>query len=457
MGDLLFGSTREQAAAVRAAARLSARAFVAEQRAALALLEAASPEQAEFVSGELACLLHLSPATGTDRLTTALRVLAFPRLVAALEHGALGVPHALALLAEIEPLSPPHAAPVLDTVLDGPSDDDGALDGSPSQLRADARRTAIALDPDTARRRHQAARRTAGARLRPQPDGMADLVLGCTATEAAVALAALRGRAHAMTFTEELTEGQQQIAALLHALGCDRVPVQAVIECPVEKAVDLHAAAGSAVWTVDLRLPAAVALGLSDHPALLAGYGPIDADQARALLPQADLVRACVDATTGEVLTADRPIRHTTWQAGDPNQTRALRAALLAMATSNGTLTDLRTDGYVPTEALGRLVDLRDVTSTFPGDNTPTRHTERDHRLPWPLGHTTPDNLQNLSKHWHRAKHTGGWTTTLLPDGTIRWHSPGGGTYHRRPRRTPPPPLHPDTTLPPLHDDTDQG
>ena len=163
---------------------------------------------------------------------------------------------------------------------------------------------------------------------------MADLVLGCTAVQGATVLAALRGRAAAMSFTDDLTEGQKQIAALLHALGCERVSVQAVIECPVERAVDLHAAANTPVWSLDVRLPAAVALGLIDHPGLLAGYGPIGADQARALLPQADLVRACVDATTGEVLAVDAPVRVKTWTAGDPDRARALRQRLVQMATT---------------------------------------------------------------------------------------------------------------------------
>jgi hypothetical protein len=68
-----------------------------------------------------------------------------------------------------------------------------------------------------------------------------------------------------------LTQGQKEVATLLHALGRARIPVQAVIACPVNRAVDLAAARGSAVWTVDVRLPAAVALGLSDHPALATG------------------------------------------------------------------------------------------------------------------------------------------------------------------------------------------
>lgn len=113
------------------------------------------------------------------------------------------------------------------------------------------------------------------------------------------------------------------------------------------------------------------------------------------------------------------------------------------------TVPDLTCPGYVPSAALGRLVDLRDVTSTFPGDATPARRTDRDHRLPYPLGPTSADNLQNLSRRWHRAKHTG-WTSKLLADGSTRWTSPTGGAYTRHPKRTQPPAIPPGTALPPL-------
>jgi hypothetical protein len=204
-------------------------------------------------------------------------------------------------------------------------------------------------------------------------------------------------------------------------------------------------------------MPIAVALGLSDHPALLAGYGPIGADQARALLPQADLVRACVDATTGEVLAVEQPLRRKTWQTATTTALHRHRLRLrrrgrghcrgrgrrcrhrpeprtrpagsaAPMATSTGTLPDLRTDGYIPSEALGRLVDLRDVTSCFPGDATAARRCDRDHRTPYPLGPTDESNLQNLSRRWHRAKHNG-WTSHLDPDGTTHWTSPTNGVY----------------------------
>ena len=460
MRDLLFPSSPALTGALRASARAAAGAFVQECRAISRMHEAAPPDQREFVAGEVACVLHVAPSTGTSRLVTALAVMEQPRLVAALEHGRLAVPHALAVLSEISHLSLPHAAAVLDVVLgehdpDAAEDDDAqALESTPGELRAAVKRAALTVDPDAARRRHEQAKKTAGVSGRPGQDGMAQIVVDCTATEMARALAAIKGRAAAMTFDDpDLTQGQKEVAAFLHAVGCERASVQAVLECPVDRAVDLHALSGAAVWTVDVRMPVAVALGLSDHPAVLSGYGPIGADEARALLPSADLVRACVDGETGEVLAVDRPVRLRTWAGGLDDdsraRTRALRQALVRMATSGGSIPELRTDGYVPSEALGRLVDLRDVTSVFPGDSTPARVTERDHRVPYPLGPTDGGNLQNTTKHWHRAKHAG-WHTRLLGDGTVRWRSPSGGTYDRRPKRTKPPEIPAGRTLPPL-------
>ena len=446
MRDLLFPSSPVHTGGLRAAARAGAVQWLRECRAIAAMVETAEPSQREFVAGEVACVLHLAPPTAIGRVAKALALMTQPRLVAAVEHGQLLSAQAQALLAEVEHLAPPHAAAVLAAVLDPAGT--GEVEQTPGELRAAAKKAALTVDPDAARARHEKAKKTAGVRGRPGVDGMGQVVIDCTAVQMATALAAINGRAAAMSFDDpDLTHGQRQVAAFLHALGCDRTSVQAVIECPVETAVDLHALSGAGVWSVDVRMPVAVALGLSDHPAVLAGYGPIGADQARALLPAADLVRACVDATSGEVLAVDPPVRAKTWQAGQPGRARALRAELVRMATSGGTIPDLRSDGYVPSAALGRLVDLRDVTSCFPGDSTPARRTDRDHRTPWPLGPTDGPNLQNLTRRWHRAKQNG-WHSWLLRDGTIVWRSPTGRTYRRPPKRTPPPPI--DRQLPPL-------
>lgn len=430
---------------------MQARAFVMECRAIAAMFETAAPEQREFVHGDIAGTLHVAPRTAQDKLGTALQLMANPRLVHALESGRLGVGHAMAVLQEISHLEAPTAARVLAAVL---GDGDGEIDATAGELRTAVKRAAHLVDADAVRQRHEQAKKLAGVRGRALPDGMAQLVIDCTAAQMVTALAAVQARAATMPFDEsDLTSGQKQVAALLHALGCDRVRVQAVLECPVDRAVDLHAAARSGVWSVDVRMPVAVALGLSDHPGLLAGYGPLGADEARALLPAADLVKACVDAGTGEVLAVAPPLRVKTWQAGNPSRAHALRQALTAIATTGGTVTDLTCDGYVPSEALGRLVDLRDVSSVFPGDATSARRCDRDHRLPWPLGPTSEDNLQNLSRRWHRAKHHG-WHSGLLDDGSVAWSSPTGGSYVRRPKRTAPPPITPGRKLPPLPDES---
>jgi hypothetical protein len=447
MRDLLFPSSPVHRGALAESARLQARAFVMECRAIVGMYETADPADVDFVHGDVAGTLHLAPRTAQGKASTALELMAHPRLVAALETGRLGVGHAMAVLAEISHLDPPTAAAVLAAVL---GEGDEPVESTAGELRAAIKKAAILVDAEAARKRHEQAKKQAGVRTRPGVDGMGQVVIDCTATDAARIAAAVHNRAAVMPFEDpELTAGQKQVAALLHALGCDRVAVQAVLECPVERTVDLNAAAHAGVWGVDVRMPVAVALGLSDHPALLAGYGPIDADQARALLPAADLVKACVDSSTGEVLAVDRPVRAKSWQAGDPQLAAALRQALIELATSGGTIEVLTGDGYVPCEALGRLVDLRDVTSVFPGDATSARRTDRDHRLPYPLGPTTEWNLQNLSRRWHRAKTTS-WHTRALPDGTIEWTSPSRGVYRRQPKRTIPPKIPPGNSLPPL-------
>jgi hypothetical protein len=69
----------------------------------------------------------------------------------------------------------------------------------------------------------------------------------------------------------------------------------------------------------------------------------------------------------------------------------------------------------------------------FPGCTRPARRTDVDHRLPWPLGLTDPDELQCLCRRHHRAKQAI-FTVLTLPDGTIRWITRGGWWFDRRPQ-----------------------
>lgn len=100
---MMFPSSPDVVAALRAAGA-GAVAFAAECRAMTGMFRAASPEHQEFVHGEVACALHLSPATAGQRLGRALAITARPLLIGALEIGRLGVGQALAVLGEIEHL-----------------------------------------------------------------------------------------------------------------------------------------------------------------------------------------------------------------------------------------------------------------------------------------------------------------------------------------------------------------
>jgi hypothetical protein len=196
--DLLFPSPPPLRAALRTAARVGSAAFAAECRAVTAMFQAAEPEQQEFVAGEVGCVLHIAPATAMSRVGTALAMSAQPRLLTGLDHGQLSVGQARALLDEIGHLDAEHATAVIEAVLGG--DPEAELEATPGELRSLVKRAIVVHDPQLARKRHEAAKRTAGVYGRPLPDGMGQVVIDCTAVQMATALAAIDGRAAAMSF-----------------------------------------------------------------------------------------------------------------------------------------------------------------------------------------------------------------------------------------------------------------
>ena len=143
---------------------------------------------------------------------------------------------------------------------------------------------------------------------------------------------------------------------------------------------------------------AATLLGVTQDPAELVGYGPIDPDLAGELAADADWVRALTDA-------------------------------------GSGALTELRPHTYTPGAAVARLVRLRDRTCRFPGCTIPARRCDLDHREPLDHrnpasgGTTTPDNLFALCRYHHRAKTLGVWTYTHAGGAVVEWTSPTGSTH----------------------------
>jgi hypothetical protein len=152
---------------------------------------------------------------------------------------------------------------------------------------------------------------------------------------------------------------------------------------------------------VALHVPVLTAMGRSDDPAVLEGYGPIDADTARRMAGTAPgWIRILTDPETGTVLSVGR--------------TR-----------------------YRPPADLRRHLWIRDEVCTFPGCARPARDCDLDHTMPWEEhGETVDANLAHLCPSHHQVKHGSRWRVRQTGTGmrtTITWTSPAGRTYTSSP------------------------
>src|SRR5581483_5837645 len=146
----------------------------------------------------------------------------------------------------------------------------------------------------------------------------------------------------------------------------------------------------------DIVIDLPTALGLSDNPGEVAGYGPISAETAREIAKDATLRRLVTDPIDGRCI-------------------------------------DLGRSSYRPSEMLRRFVNARDRVCTFPGCRRPAIDSECDHRKDWSrCGRTDGDNLHSLCKLHHSFKTKKLWRVAVDRDGYEVWTSPFGFVYHRR-------------------------
>ena len=159
-------------------------------------------------------------------------------------------------------------------------------------------------------------------------------------------------------------------------------------------------ATGAVVPRILVTVPALTLLGLSDEPAELDGYGPIDAETARRL-------------------AGDAP----SWQR------------ILTHPETGAFLSYGRTTYRVPADLAGYLA-VRDGGCRFPGCGRRARDTDIDHTLAWAHGGPTSHaNLAHLCRAHHRLKHRSRWRMAQEPDGVIRWTSPAGHVIRTYPER----------------------
>ena len=451
----------------------AARTFAADAEV-LARLAAQVPRCAGDESGgtpwtsfrqEVAVARQVSGQAAAAELRVAMRLTSvLPHTLHLLQAGRMTVERARVFVQELEALDD-EVAGQLDCDL---AERVAAL--APWRIRDEVRRAALALDADLAAVRTAAATAARDVTLEPASDGQACVLLTGPAVPLTRWYATLDARARALRQAGDV----RTLAALRFDLAtstfpCSTHPPAAPADA---QAPDLPGGAGSSDGAAGLRrsgveapstdcrmsrpvqalvvVPVETALGLSNEPAWLDGYGWLDAPSSRSLLPDAELRRLCVDGPTGQVVDlAARDVR-------PPPTPTGVRAALLDLATGQAVLADpaWRTEPeHDPSAPLRELVTVRDRSCD--GPTQPRRRAatcDLDHDRPHPAGPTAAWNLVSRSRRTHQLKHYG-WTPIRTATGTI-WTSPAGQVvevpHHRRPApgtdpdRTQRPPTLPD-------------
>ncbi|WP_026536192.1 HNH endonuclease signature motif containing protein [Arthrobacter sp. H14] len=147
-----------------------------------------------------------------------------------------------------------------------------------------------------------------------------------------------------------------------------------------------------------VTVPVLTLLGLSEEPAELEGYGPMDDETARKL---------CAGASSFK-----RILTH----------------------PETGAMISFGRDTYKVPADLKRMIQIRDRCCRAPGCNRAAMFTELDHTKPWAAGGTTDyESVKCYCAKHHLLKTACGWKDTQDKDGTITSTSPAGRTYTTKP------------------------
>ena len=185
-------------------------------------------------------------------------------------------------------------------------------------------------------------------------------------------------------------------------------------------------------------------VGQSDAPGEAAGFGLLDAEDARALVAAAARdpnTRWCLtvlhpDGTAAAHGCAAGQLR---WRAG-PQAAEVLRTMKLTLRpVIRGPCDHAQAErGYRPSRTLRHLVNARNTRCTAPGCGQPAARCDLDHTNPWHHGGLTcPCNIAPLCRHHHRCKQAEGWWLEQPEPGVLVWRVPSGRTYATTPTAYP--------------------
>ncbi len=446
----------------------------------------------EHLGDEIAVALTLTGRAADVLLDLALALHRLPATMGALAAGRIDRYKAAVIADEVAGLSDEHAAAVERQIVDH------APDQTTGQLRAATRRAVLTADPAAARERKERAQRDARVERWDEHAGTAALA-GRDLPPAEVlaadrnlsSLAASLSRAGASGTMDQLRAKVylalltgQPTATLLPLSGAGTATPQAppggygAVTPPASPGACSTASPRAlpgghgpalpgefrAIGTVNLTMPLATWLGLSEAPGHAAGYGPLDAGDSRdlaALLARHPGSRWCVTVTGA----GGRPIAHGCARTGPapsggsrppPRRTSRNAAArrrgaaavpgvvgwLAGIAISKlevGDCGHLReSPAYRPPPSLRHLITIRQPVCSFPGCRRPAVRGDQDHTIPYDRGGRTCEcNLAPLCRSHHRAKQARGWKLAQPEPGRMAWTTPSGRTYATGPAAYP--------------------
>jgi len=261
---------------------------------------------------------------------------------------------------------------------------------TPSRFRVSARAARERVHPESLEARHARAAEDRAVWITPELDGMATLTACLPAAAAHGALARVDAMARHLSRQddEDRTLAQLRADVLVDLLttGSTDASTSITASPSTSTAASASASASAVRPSIAVTIPVLTLLGLSDEPATLDGYGPIDLATAKRLAGSTpSLVRVLTHPITGTVLDVDR---------------RAYR---------------------VPAD-LRRWLGVAQPTCVFPGCARSSRDCDVDHRLDWQYGGTTSsDNLDPVCEHHHTLKHESRWESYRCPSTGVTW------------------------------------
>lgn len=395
----------------------------------------------EFVLDELALILNTSRTAAVTLLDQAhIFATRLPATWEALAIGRLDWPRARAMAAELgrpaDDSDPAVVAAVERAVLPI------ATELSVRRLRERIQRELVALDEAAEDRRRTQARDAADVKIRRVGNGMSELSLLMSHTDAVACRKTLDG--HARVAQE--AGDRRPIGRLRVGAGIDLMlrpwQEQPPVTAHVTVVVPLGALTVGAFLDSGAPAPSAFVRGPVAAPVAEVDGAPITAAHVRELLEQLDaLCPGGLQAPTGGTL--DIAVTDSSGRLLAVTGRRELaRVAARGCTSHPGKQCSCpvlsappAVDRYTPSAGQRRFLVTRDRTCRHPGCSVSAGWADLDHVVAHGAGGVTDcSNLCCLCRRHHRLKtHADGWTHTMSDDGVLTVITPSGVTRVSRP------------------------